>query len=120
MDYQVLDGDPIGANLAEKDAAGQGVDITTTAADGYVAGTDNEAPDATAPTVGAIASGGRTNRALAASMGAMVLPALHGGGAYTKQIMLLLSVADEIGDAGGYKLVPAMTGNRCHPHGLYG
>ena len=102
-DYQVLDGDPVAAHLAEKDAAGQGVNITTTAATGYAVGTDNEAGD------DQITSGERMNRALAASMGAMVLPALHGGGAYTKQIMLLLSVADEIGDAGGYKLMPAMT-----------
>ena len=102
-DYQVLDGDPEEAHLAEKDAAGQGVDIMTTAAAGYAVGTDNEAGD------DLIESGARTNRALAASMGAMVLPSLHGGGAYTKQIMLLLSVADEIGDAGGYKLMPAMT-----------
>ena len=103
VDYQVLDGDPLGANLAEKDAAGMGVDITTTAEAGYQEGTANEAGD------DLIVSGPRTNRALAANMGAMVLPALHGGGAYTKQVMLLLSVADEIGDAGGYKLMPAMT-----------
>ena len=44
-DYQVLDGDPEEAHLAEKDAAGQGVNITTTAAAGYAVGTDNEAGD---------------------------------------------------------------------------
>ncbi len=43
-------------------------------------------------------------------MGALVLPALHGGGAESKQIMLLLSVADEFGGAGKYKLMAAKTG----------
>ena len=32
-----------------------------------------------------------------------MLPALHGVGAETKQIMLFLSVADTFGGAGGYK-----------------
>ena len=42
--------------------------------------------------------------------GALVLPAIYGGGAETKQIMLLLSVADDFGGAGKYKLMSAMTG----------
>ena len=42
--------------------------------------------------------------------GALVLPAIYGGGAETKQIMLLLSVADSFGDPGAYKLMSAMTG----------
>jgi hypothetical protein len=105
QDYQVLDGDPV-AMLAEKDAAGITETIPNTAPigsdseDGWSTGTDNMGDDE-------IMAGTRANRGI--NMGAMVLPALHGGGAYTKQIMLLLSVADEIGDAGGYKLMPAMT-----------
>ena len=96
------------AMLAEKDAAGITETIDNTAPtgsdteDGWSTGTDNMGDDE-------IMGGARMNRALASDRGAMVLPALHGGGAYTKQIMLLLSVADEIGDAGGYKLMPAMT-----------
>ena len=42
--------------------------------------------------------------------GALVLPALHGGGDMAHQIMLLLSVADDFGGAGKYALIPAMTG----------
>ena len=44
------------------------------------------------------------------NMGALVLPALYGGGAQSKQIMLMLSAADEFGGAGGYKLMSAKTG----------
>ena len=50
------------------------------------------------------------NRALASehgSLGAAIPP--RRGRSTPKQIMLLLSVADEIGDAGGYKLIPAMS-----------
>ena len=129
-EYQVLDGTPE-ANLAEKDAAGVGITITTEVAEGHIIGTDNEGiedPDDSNQMIPTINDEDRTNRVLATAdqlttdngvteaqieagiqPGAMVLPALHGGGAYTKQIMLLLSVADEIGDAGGYKLIPAMT-----------
>ena len=39
-----------------------------------------------------------------------MLPALFGGGDMAHQIMLLLSVTDEFGGAGKYKLMPAMTG----------
>ena len=105
VDYQVLDGDPA-AVLAEKDAAGITKTIENTAADGYSNDGDNAVDDAEA-TNGKIVSGGRMNRGI--NMGAMVLPSLHGGGGYTKQIMLFLSVADEIGEPGGYKLMPAMT-----------
>ena len=43
-------------------------------------------------------------------MGALVLPALFGGGDQAHQIMLMLSVADEFGGAGGYELIAAKTG----------
>ena len=42
--------------------------------------------------------------------GALVLPALHGGGDESKQIMLILSAADEYGGAGKYSLMAAKTG----------
>ncbi len=43
-------------------------------------------------------------------MGALVLPALHGGGAMAHQIMLMLSAADDFGGPGKYKLMAAKTG----------
>ena len=53
--------------------------------------------------------------------GALVLPALHGGGDMSHQIMLLLSVADDFtGGAGKYALIPAMTGINVAPHRSYG
>ena len=39
-----------------------------------------------------------------------MLPALHGAGDMTTEIMLLLSVSEDFGGPGGYELVPAMTG----------
>ena len=42
--------------------------------------------------------------------GALVLPALHGGGDETKQIMLILSAADNYGGPGEYSLMAAKTG----------
>ena len=102
QDYQVLDGTPA-ANLAEKDAAGITETIENTAPtgdDGWSIGTDNMGDDA-------IIGGTRMNRGI--NMGAMVLPSLSGVSESSKQIILLLSVADEIGDAGGYMLIPAMT-----------
>ena len=71
-----------GGRLAEKDAGG-----------GEVAN--------------AVTKGSGMNRGLMG--GALVLPALHGGGAETKQIMLFLSAADHFGGAGGYKLMAAKT-----------
>ena len=50
----------------------------------------------------------RENRGL--NDGALVLPALHGGGDMAHQIMLLLSVADDFGGAGKYNLIAAKTG----------
>ena len=106
QDYQVLDGTPAEAMLAEKDAAGITETITNTAAAGYSNDGDNAVDDAEAAQ-GKIESGPRSNRGI--KMGAMVLPSLSGVSDSSKQIMLLLSVADEIGDAGGYMLIPAMT-----------
>ena len=107
-DYQVLDGDPmVDAYLAEKDAAGEGVDLTgpaVAAAEGYIAGTDNEAGDdfIAAPTE-------RTYRTIMAASGAMVLPSLSGVSGDSTQIVQFLSVADDGMDPGAYKLIPAMT-----------
>ena len=42
--------------------------------------------------------------------GALVLPALYGGGDMAHQIMLLLSATDDFDGAGKYALIPAMTG----------
>ena len=51
--------------------------------------------------------------------GGVVLPALYGTG-MTTQVAILLSVADDFGDprqgAGGYKLIPAMTGYKVTLH----
>ena len=58
---------------------------------------------------GKIVNGERNQRGI--NGGALVLPALHGGGDMSHQIMLLLSVADDFsGGAGKYALIPAMTG----------
>ena len=97
-----------GGRLAEKDAGGaESLDynnVTGYTTDGGNTITNTDACDLTAtpPT------GCRENRGL--DMGALVLPALHGGGAESKQIMLLLSAADQFGGGGGYKLMAAKTG----------
>ena len=97
-----------GGRLAEKDAGGaesldyHNVENYTTDGDNKITNTDACDLTATPPT------GCRENRGL--DMGALVLPALHGGGAESKQIMLMLSAADEFGGAGGYKLMAAKTG----------
>ena len=105
-DYQVLDGQPMEAYLAEKDAAGMGVNLTgdaVAAPVGYQEGTDNEAGD------GLIATGPRTYRTIMADSGAMVLPSLSGVSGESTQIVQFLSVADEMGGPGKYSLIPAMT-----------
>ncbi len=105
-DYQVLDGTPAEAYLAEKDAAGMGVNLTgdaVAAAAGYAAGTDNEAGD------DLIETGPRTYRTIMAASGAMVLPSLSGVSGDSTQIVQFLSVADDGMDPGAYKLIPAMT-----------
>ena len=103
MDYWTLTGANAatagGGRLAEKDAGGMGATLTFTGArTAYTAPSDiaDEEDDA-------------TNRAIDAT-GALVLPALHGGGDETKQIMLLLSAADDFGGAGKYELIAAKTG----------
>ena len=108
-DYQVLDGTPPEAYLAEKDAAGMGVNLTgdavaaPTGDGGYQEGTDNEAGD------GLIVGGDRTYRTIMAASGAMVLPSLSGVSGDSTQIVQFLSVADDGMDPGAYKLIPAMT-----------
>lgn len=85
-----------GGRLAEKDAGGaEVVNVVTKGAtrSGY-----------TAPSK--ITDGPVVNRGL--SGGALVLPALYGGGANTKQIILFLSASENFG-AGGYKLIKALT-----------
>ena len=130
-DYQILDGGDEevtaiaddadgfdGGRLAEKDAGGAEASIAN-----HVSGYTNEGgnmaagstPAANTDTAGKIRNTTATDdttrrmqRAL--NMGALVLPALHGGGSESKQIMLVLSAADEFGGAGGYKLMAAKTG----------
>ena len=103
MNYWTLNGmdpDPAGGRLAEKDAGGMEVDVhgaTGHTVTGFTTDGDNKIVDGT-----------RNIRGL--NGGALVLPAIYGGGAETKQIMLLLSVADSFGDPGAYKLMSAMTG----------
>jgi hypothetical protein len=86
-----------GGRLAEKDAGGAEVaNVVTKGAARLGYGAPSTIKD-----------GPVMNRGL--SGGALVLPALHGGGAATQQIMLFLSAADTFGGAGGYKLVKALT-----------
>ena len=105
-DYTTLTGadttDATGGRLAEKDAGGMEVTNEHTVSGFTVIADVND-----------IADGARTYRGI--DGGALVLPALHGGGAETKQIMLLLSAADDFGGAGKYKLIPAMTGYMVTP-----
>ena len=106
-DYSTLNGDDVdagvtGGRLAEKDAGGTEVTNTHTVAGFTVITGGNQ-----------IANGDRNYRGI--DGGALVLPALHGGGSETEQIMLLLSVADDFDGAGKYKLIPAMTGYTVTP-----
>ena len=111
-----------GGRLAEKDAMGN-EKVILNVVDGYTnhggnqkPGTTAGVPDATtSPPIpeGKISNGSALNRAL--NGGALVLPALHGGGAETHQVMVLLSAADDFGNqgkgkGGDYMLIPAMTG----------
>ncbi len=127
-DYQILDGGDEstetpsdtaegldGGRLAEKDAGGAEATIANVVS-GYANRGGNFETGTTAgddTTAGGkirnAASGSeRTQRAL--NMGALVLPALHGGGSESKQIMLIMSAADHFGGAGGYMLIAAKTG----------
>ena len=127
-DYRTLNGmNPtgtplMGGRLAEKDAAGKEVN-THGDAEHEVSGflnTGSNHPDGTnvdltdanvltaAEMGGKIEDGFRHQRGL--NDGALVLPALYGGGDMAHQIMLLLSVADDFGGPGKYELIPAMTG----------
>ena len=96
-DYLQLTG-VAAAMLAEKAAGGAGATVDTTVGPGYTADGGNTITSADT----------RTNRVV--NGGALVLPALHGGGDETKQIMLILSAADSFGDPGAYKLIAATTG----------
>ena len=118
-----------GGRLAEKDAGGIEVDVHAShttqevtgfrnVGDNYETGTTVQTDFTTSSTDGKITDGERMIRGL--NDGSLVLPALHGGGAETKQIMLLLSVADDFGDpargkGGDYNLIPAMTGYMVTP-----
>ena len=114
-DYSTLNGtdttaaDPIGGRLAEKDAGGNEELIDNIVANWSNAG-DNQDGDGNQ----IITDGLALNRGL--NGGALVLPAAHGGGVEgAKQIMLLLSAADDFGDraigkGGDYKLIAAKTG----------
>ena len=104
-DYQTLDGanaeaETGGGRLAEKDAGGNEAIIYNMVED-YVTAGGNTGD-------GEIRNGAAYNRGLKG--GALVLPALHGGGEQSHQIMLMLSAADEFGGAGKYELMPAKTG----------
>lgn len=110
-DYTTLTGvntdatDLDGGRLAEKDAGGNEKII-----DNVVQGWTNHGDNQDSKGIQIITDGLALNRGLTG--GALVLPAAHGGGVEgAKQIMLLLSAADEYGDgAGGYKLIAAKTG----------
>ena len=123
-DYQTLTGMDAdtdgGGRLAEKDGAGMEVnthgmtghtvsDFLNTG-DNYGDGTDSTtaANNVGDDTGGKIRNGVRNQRGIGG--GALVLPALHGGGDMAHQIMLLLSAADDFGGPGKYALIPAMTG----------
>lgn len=116
-DYTTLTGvntdetDLDGGRLAEKDAGGNEVIIANTVA-GWTDAGDNEDVDNKATTdgnEGVIENGIALNRGL--NDGALVLPAVHGGGVEgAKQTMLFLSAADDFGGAGKYKLIAAKTG----------
>ena len=111
----------LGGLLGEEDAGGNSTNISQSVT-GYAnrggnmeAGTegqdDTNGPDNTEGNdddTGKIKNGSRAHRVL--NGGALVLPALHGGGGMAKQIMLMLSVSDEWGGAGKYSLVAAKTG----------
>lgn len=124
-DYTTLTGmdttDASGGQLAEKDAGGMevnvhGVDGHTVAGFLNVGGNAGDTDPVDPPVATEdqkITNGVRDVRGL--NGGALVLPALYGGGARTKQIMLLLSVADDFGGAGKYKLMSAMTGYKVIP-----
>ena len=123
-DYTALNGmdttDATGGQLAEKDAGGMEGDVHADdfVVEGYLnaggnKGETDQADPPVATTDQKIPNTRRDIRGL--NGGALVLPALHGGGAETKQIMLLLSVADSFGDPGAYKLMPAMTGYTVTP-----
>ena len=85
-----------GGRLAEKDGGGN-EHLNKHTVVGYTGEGGNKIVDGVA-----------FNRAL--TEGALVLPSLYGGGDETKQIMLLLSAADQYGGSGGgYKLMAAMT-----------
>ena len=123
-DYHTLNGADgadaaaAGGRLAEKDAGGTEVENPATVS-GFLNIGDNFEEGTTESTTavddgdGLISNGTRTYRGI--DGGALELPALHGGGAESKQIMLLLSVADDFGDPGAYKLIPAMTGYMVTP-----
>ena len=102
-DYHKLDGTEgtqtaAGGHLAELSAGGMTETITNAGA----------RTDYTAPSDIADELDDATNRGI--NGGALVLPALHGGGGETKQIMLILSAADNYGGAGDYSLMAAKTG----------
>ena len=104
-DYDKLEGPgatdfTTGDRLAEKNAGGTTVDITNSDDAGRGEFTDPSDIAAEADTA--------TNRGI--DGGALVLPALHGGGDETKQTMLILSAADSYGGAGEYSLMAAKTG----------
>jgi hypothetical protein len=130
VDYTTLNGmdrastDADGGQLAEKDAGGTEVDVHADdfTVSGYFTVGDNlnlaEGETAAATPVASDSTGKiqNTRRDIRGLTGGyLVLPALHGGGTETKQIMLLLSVADSFGDPGNYKLMPAMTGYMVTP-----
>ena len=93
----------LGGRLAEKDAGGAEF-LNRHHVSDYVTEGDNKIENTTPGDD----TTRRSNRGL--NEGALVLPALYGGGDMTKQIMLLLSVADEFGGAGKYSLMAAKTG----------
>ncbi len=115
--------------LAEKDAGGQGLDIVIEdARESFAVPSriESEPDDSTNRAIAGAGNLGDTDNDNATDdaqipHGALVLPALYGGGTQTTQVAVLLSAADDFGDprqtkGGDYKLIPAMTGYKVTLH----
>ena len=111
VDYQALNGNEeaannIGGRLEEMLGGGAQVTenvVSPTSRVGYTNQGGNQSDDG-----GKIQNNAITHRFINGGM--QVLPALHGGGAETHQVIHLLSVADSFGGAGKYTLMAAKTG----------
>lgn len=119
VDYQVLHGadGPGGGRLAEVPGGGVEAEIVNTVS-GY-ANRGGNFEEGTTPANDTSQGGKIRNttedsprRQRGLNGGSLALTALYAGGAATEQIVRFLSVADEFGGAGKYRLVAAKTGYR--------